>query len=65
MKPLEIKYILALFLLIMLFKGCGIFETRDPQDPQNIRSTYIPPTSADIVIDNLAITDLTFGREYL
>lgn len=54
MRSLQIKYILAFFLLIMLFKGCGIFETRDPEDPQNIRSTYIPPTSADIVIDNLA-----------
>jgi hypothetical protein len=36
-----------------MFKGCGIFETRDPQDPQTIRSTFYPPTSADLVIDNL------------
>ncbi len=58
MRSLEIKYIpkgltLVFFFLIILFKGCGIFETRDPQNPQNIRSTFFPPTSADIVIDNL------------
>jgi hypothetical protein len=34
-------------------EGCGIFETRDPESPQTIRSTYYPPTSADIVIDNI------------
>ncbi len=53
MRSIQIKYILVFFALVLLFKGCGIFETRDPQDPQNIRSTFIPPTTSDIVIDNL------------
>ncbi|MEO8513320.1 MAG: hypothetical protein ABI543_07160 [Ignavibacteria bacterium] len=53
MSSLNLKYILVFFAMVFLFKGCGIFETRDPESPQNIRSTYIPPTTADIVIDNL------------
>lgn len=50
----KIKYIFTLIVISLFIKGCGIFETRDPQEPQNIRSTFIPPTSADIVIDNLS-----------
>ena len=50
----RIKYLIILFLITVFFKGCGIFETRDPEEPQNIRSTFIPPTSADIVIDNIS-----------
>lgn len=46
-------YILAFFAVLIITKGCGIFETRDPEVPLTIRSTYFPPTSADIVISNL------------
>jgi len=46
-------YILAFLTVIITVKGCGIFETRDPEVPVTIRSTYFPPTSADLVIDNL------------
>ena len=48
------KYSIFYFLLVMFYQGCGIFETRDPQEPETIRSTFYPPTSADIVIDNLS-----------
>lgn len=48
------KYSVFYFLLVIFYQGCGIFETRDPQEPETIRSTFYPPTSADIVIDNLS-----------
>lgn len=41
-------------MLILLIKGCGIFDTRAPEMPNNIRSTYLPPTSPEIVLDNLS-----------
>jgi hypothetical protein len=50
---------LILTLLIIncsLFTGCGIFDTRDPEDPETIRSTYVPPTSPELVIDNLSFS---------
>ncbi|HUI28742.1 MAG TPA: hypothetical protein VLX91_00905 [Candidatus Acidoferrales bacterium] len=33
--------------------GCNIFQTRTPQQPQQGQSDFIPPTSSDIVIQNL------------
>ena len=33
--------------------GCGLFDTRNPQNPVTVRSTYEPPTSPIIVISNL------------
>ncbi len=33
--------------------GCGIFETRQPQAPQQGRAGFQPPTSPDIVVQNL------------
>lgn len=53
MKYRNIKYAVVYAACLLLFKGCGIFDTRDPESPQTVRSTFIPPTSADIVVDNL------------
>ena len=39
-------------------KGCGIFDTRNPQAPVNIRSTYVPPTSPALVLTNLQFSIL-------
>lgn len=50
---LKFKYLLYFILLVLFYQGCGIFDTRDPEEPVTIRSTYFPPVSADIVIDNL------------
>lgn len=50
---LKIKYLIYLSLLVILYQGCGLFETRVPEEPVTIRSTYFPPVSADIVIGNL------------
>ena len=33
--------------------GCGLLETRDPEPPGQSSSTFIPPTSPNIVLDNL------------
>ena len=30
-----------------------MFSTRDPEEPENTKSTYIPPTEPETVIDNL------------
>lgn len=37
----------------MLFNSCGLFETRSVEPPTVIRSTFIQPTSPDIVLTNL------------
>ena len=48
------KYlIIFLFILLITAKGCGIFDTRAPEAPVNIRSTFVPPTSPALVITNL------------
>lgn len=51
----KFKYILitSLSLLAVLAAGCGLFDTRNPQEPVTTRSTYVPPTSPSIVISNL------------
>jgi hypothetical protein len=50
----KFRYSVLFVILVIFYQGCGIFDTRDPEDPETIRSTYFPPTSADIVIDNLS-----------
>ncbi len=44
---------LLLTVLALLLSGCGIFETRTPQAPQQGRSAFQPPASPDIVVQNL------------
>ncbi len=48
-----------LFIVLALISGCGLFETRQPQSPQQGQSGFVPPTSPDIVVQNLvsAISD--------
>lgn len=47
------KVLLTCLPLILLLAGCGLFETRDPEPPSSGSSTFVPPTSPDLVIDNL------------
>lgn len=47
------KYIFYFFLITAFIQGCGIFDTRDPEPPETVRSTYTLPTTAGIVIDNI------------
>ncbi len=52
----ELKKLCLFFGIIyglLEFTSCGIFDTRTPQPPNNIRSTYIPPTTPDAVLTNL------------
>lgn len=37
----------------ILLVGCGLFETRDPEPPTSGSSTFVPPTSPDLVLENL------------
>jgi hypothetical protein len=51
------KYIVISF--IVLLGGCGLFQTRNSENPVQPRSNFIPPTSPDLVLVNLqsAISD--------
>lgn len=60
---LKFKYLLYFILLVLFYQGCGIFDTRDPEEPVTIRSTFFPPVSADIVIDNLGYAILEKNSE--
>jgi len=46
------KFSITLF-ISLLFNSCGLFETRTPTSPDSDGGNFIPPTSVDIVIDNL------------
>ena len=37
----------------MAVSGCDLFQTRDPQQPAQTKSSFNTPVTADIVIDNL------------
>jgi len=50
-RSVNLKVCLLIMLVISL-NSCGLFETRDPEDPTNNKSSYLPPTSANIVISN-------------
>lgn len=47
------KRINILFLIALLFCGCGLFGLRDVETPTESRSHFDPPVTADIVISNL------------
>ena len=44
--------ITLLLLFSILFGGCDLFTTRTPEEPDSGRSSFRPPTSAQIVLDN-------------
>jgi hypothetical protein len=45
--------LLAVVPVAMVMAGCDLLQTRDPEQPSTSGSTFVPPTSADIVISNL------------
>lgn len=61
MKSLKREMKVLLFVINLLplafnlisVSGCDIFQTRTPQPPQQGQSGFLPPTSADIVVQNL------------
>lgn len=58
MKNTQIKLTAAFAVIILPFilESCGIFDTRTPEDPVNVRSTYEPPTSPEAVIRNITFS---------
>jgi len=44
---------LVIILLLISSVSCDIFETRDPEPPDQQRSNYLPATSPEILIQNL------------
>jgi hypothetical protein len=51
MKNVVLKILLLLAFLNIF--TCDIFKTRDPQEPSQVRSDFLPPTSPDMVLSNL------------
>jgi len=55
-QKIDFKEMIMLLLMVVSFsiilQSCGIFETRDPESPTDDKSSYLPPTSANIVISN-------------
>lgn len=49
----NIKFLLISLFSLFLLNSCDIFSTRTPEKPNSNRSSYQPPTSAQIVISNL------------
>jgi hypothetical protein len=54
--PGKFEKIITILMCMFYLHGCGIFDTRTPEVPNNTRSTYVPPTSPEIVIDNLSFS---------
>jgi hypothetical protein len=52
LKKYLLTFIIAVY-IIPYIQGCGIFDTRTPENPNTVRSNYEPPTSPDIVLVNL------------
>lgn len=52
--------VLLLLALALQGSGCGIFETRTPEEPEQVSSNFVPPTEPSIVFTNMtnAIGDL-------
>lgn len=44
--------IILLITIISLLAGCDMFSTRTPEEPDKGKSSFIPPTSAQIVVSN-------------
>lgn len=42
-----------LILLIQLLASCNLFTTRNPEEPDTGKSSYLPPSDPSIVIENL------------
>jgi hypothetical protein len=46
---------LAGLLLLMAAAGCGMFETREPEEGEGEQSLWQPPTSPEIIVRNLEV----------
>ena len=48
------RILLSYFQLIILFTftGCTLLSTREPEQPSNANASFVPPTTAYVVVDN-------------
>ena len=51
----RILFILALYVTVVLSFGCGIFETRDPEEPGDNANVWNPPSNPRDVLDNISL----------
>ncbi len=49
----NISHTTVLAVLVILFGSCSLFDTRDPEDPSVLRSTFDPPIEPLTVLDNM------------
>ena len=49
----EHKMIFIAVILSNIFTSCDLFTTREPENPVQSRTIWVPPTTADILISNL------------
>lgn len=47
------KFLLTILLFGLFVSGCDIFNTRDPENPEQSRSNYTTPLEREVLIDNL------------
>lgn len=54
MSSIEFKKvsIILIFASALIMSGCNLFSTRTPEEPNKKKSSFVPPTSASIVISN-------------
>jgi len=46
------KYIALFITLTLILSACDMFSTRNPEEPDTGKSSFVPPTSPSIVISN-------------
>ena len=46
------KYIALFIALTLILSACDMFSTRNPEEPDTGKSSFVPPTSPSIVISN-------------
>ncbi|WKZ71022.1 MAG: hypothetical protein QY331_07130 [Melioribacteraceae bacterium] len=47
------KIKITILLLVVFIFSCDLFTTRDEEEPKNIGSTYVPPTTPQLLFENL------------
>lgn len=45
---------IVFYIIILFISGCNIFETRDPEEPNQRGSSFVPATTPDILFNNFS-----------
>lgn len=59
----------AIIPAMLLMAGCGLFGTRDPEDPVQPSANFVPPTEPSIVFSNMAnafadLSSLNYAKSF-